>query len=301
MRALAFVVLTAMAVNAQSDDLVSAAKRGDVAAVNRLLQAGADVNQPKFVSVGGNIGDATALMVASFQGSLEVVQALLAAKADVNATMSEKKNGETALTFAVQKGDVEVVRALLAANADVNHVSSNGNSPLYVAARTANLNMVKVLLTAKPKLNLQPEGGNTELMYAISNGRDPEVARLLMEAGADVNLSTDSGITALMLAAQRDVAMVQRLLAAGPEVNYRWCSGLANPPRPAGLAFPWDRVNSTALAIASSLGKVEIVQALLGAKADVNLAQCDGKTPLMLALENEHQAVAEVLRSAGAK
>jgi serine/threonine-protein phosphatase 6 regulatory ankyrin repeat subunit B len=304
MRALALVILAAMACGgayAQSDDLVSAAKRGDAAAVRSLLQAGADANQRDFISLGGNIGDATALMAASFQGSLEAVQALLAAKADVNATMSEKKDGETALTFAVWKGHVEVARALLAANANVDHETS-GESPLYAAARSANLNMVKVLLTAKPKLNRQGRGGQTALMYAISTGRrdSPEMARLLIEAGADVNLQTNTGISALMVAVQRDLATVQRLLAAGAGVDFKFCT-VASVRRTEGvLVLSWDRFNSTALAIASSLGNVDIVRALLAAKADVNLAQCDGKTPLTLATENGHAEVAELLRAAGA-
>jgi ankyrin repeat protein len=281
---------------AQTGDLVAPAKRGDLDIVNRLLQAGADVNQRKFVSVGA-LGDATALMAASFNGSLDVVQTLLAAKADVNAKLSEKKDGETALTLAVHKGHVEVVRALLAANADVNHPCCSANA-LYEAARAANLNMVKVLLTAKPDLNRQTKNGNTALMHAISTGTpdSPEIARLLIEAGANVNLSSDEGVTALTLAVQRSLATVRALLAAGANVDSRFCSIAVSGISP----IPLGRAHATALGIASSLGRADVVQELLAAKANVNLAQCDGKTPLMLALENNHPEVGELLRSAGA-
>jgi len=301
--ALAAVMLAAMACGftgigayAQSDGLVSAAKRGDLSTVNRLLQAGADVNQRKFASVGG-LGDATALMAASFNGSLDVVQTLLAAKADVNATLSEKKDGATALTLAVQEGHVDVVRALLAANADVDHPCCE-TSPLYFAARTANLSMVKVLLTAKPDLNRQAISDTTALIRAIATGKpdSPEIARLLIEAGANVNLSTTDGVTALTVAVQRSLATVRQLLAAGANVDFRWCS--VTPGRRAGAWVSWDPGHATALGIASSLGKADVVQALLNAKANVNLAQCDGKTPLMLAVENDHPEVAELLRSA---
>ncbi len=287
---------------AQNDDLVSAAERGDSFAVKRLVQAGVDVNQRKFLYL-GVAGDATSLMVASYRGSLEMVQALLAAKADVDATLSEKKDGETALTLAVQQGSVEVVRALLAANADVDHRGPDV-SALYAAARAANLDMVKVLLTAKPNLNRQGKSGETALMWGISTGRrdSPEIARLLIDAGAHVNLPNRNGVTALTLAVQRDLPTVQRLLAAGAEVDFRFCSVDASTPvRPRGFVLSWDRAHTTALAIASTLGKADMVRALLAAKADVNLAQCDGKTPLTLALENDHQQVAELLKSAGAK
>ena len=292
---------TSTLANAQSGDLAAAAKRGDLAVVNALLKSGADVNDRRF-TVYDQLGRgvSTALMEASYNGHLEVVQALLAAKADVNATLSDERNGQTALTLAVQKGHVEVVRALLAANADADHRCCE-TSPLYFAARTANLNMVKVLLTAKPNLNRQAIEDTTALIRTIATGKpaSPEIARLLIEAGANVNLSSSDGVTALTVAVQHSVGTVQLLLAAGANVDFRWCS--VTPGRPAERFVSWDPGRATALGIASSLGKVDVVQTLLAAKADVNLAQCDGKTPLMLALENDRQEVAELLRGAGAR
>lgn len=259
----------AVPVKAQSDDLVSAAKHGDLAAVNAMLRAGTDVNERKYRSFGGILGDGTALMQASADGHLEVVQALLAAKADVNATLSEKRDGETALTLAVRKGRVKVVPALLAANADVNHPCCGANA-LYEAARANNPDMVKALLPAKPDLNrVDPIRGRAALILAIES-RYWEVARLLIEAGADVNLPGKIGSPVLLI--------------SGVIADYRDCNGSYLTP----------------LGLASVRGNTEIVRALLAAKANPNLAQCDGKTPLALALENNRPDVAELLRGAGA-
>jgi ankyrin repeat protein len=52
------------------------------------------------------------------------------------------------------------------------------------------------------------------------------------------------------------------------------------------------------LTIASAKGRSDIVRLLLAAKADVSAADDDGKTALILALENDHPEVAELLRSA---
>src|SRR5580692_8285884 len=101
---LAAVMLVAMVcsftgtlANAQSNDLIAAAGRGDLPAVNAQLKAGVDVNDPRNTSS----GPTTALMEASSNGHLEVVQALLAAKADVNAKRGlGSKDGDTALTLA---------------------------------------------------------------------------------------------------------------------------------------------------------------------------------------------------------
>jgi serine/threonine-protein phosphatase 6 regulatory ankyrin repeat subunit B len=286
-------------------------------------------------------------MEASANGHLEVVQALLAAKADVNATRAHgSKDGDTALTLASLKGHLNVVQALLAAKADVNA----GSPPaLYDAAMAGNLDLVRALLAAKPNLDWRdPICGTTALMQALAPfsymGHNPltsrgswDVARLLVEAGANINVTTKGGVTALMLVAEesspRSLAMVQALLAANADVNGgsagRTTRGLS-PAEPsysnaAGytalglaastgsvdvvqllLATPWVDVNakqrggSTALTIASAKGRSDIVRLLLAAKADVSAADDGGKTASMLAVENGHAEVARLLTSAAA-
>jgi ankyrin repeat protein len=338
--------------NAQSNDLVSAAGRGDLPSVNALLKAGADVNDAKDTAS----GPTTALMEASSNGHLEVVQALLAAKADVNATRGpnlrvQPGDGATALAIASQNGHLNVVQALLAAKADVDA----GSIPaLYFATAAGNLDIVKVLLTAKPDLDWKaPLGGDTALMLALAptgsalplrlpyTGRW-DIAELLVEAGANVNVMDKSGITALKLVVQenspRGLAMVQALLAAHADVNGGCvCGGTALVPigttrhmgargySALGLAAATGSVEvvqalldanalraanasvvvdakqlggNTALTLASAKGRSDVVRLLLAAKADVSAADDDGKTALMLALENDHPEAAELLRSA---
>ena len=233
---LAAVMFAAMAcgftgtlANAQSNDLITAAGRGDLPAVNALLKAGADVNDDKNTV----LGPATALTEASSNGHLEVVQALLGAKADVNAKRGRNgKDGDTALTLASLNGHLNVVQALLAAKADV----SAGSIPaLYDAAVAGNLDMVRVLLAAKPDLDWRdPICGTTALMQALApfsyalhhqltSRGSWDVARLLVEAGANVNVMATTGVTALKLVAEesspRSLAIVQALFAAQADVN----------------------------------------------------------------------------------
>jgi serine/threonine-protein phosphatase 6 regulatory ankyrin repeat subunit B len=344
---------------AQSNDLIDAAGRGDLPAVNALLKAGADVNDDKRTLS----GPTTALMEASSNGHLEVVQALLAAKADVNATRGHNStDGDTALTRAVLNGHLNVVQALLAAKADVN---AGSIPPLYVAAMVGNLDMVRVLLAAKPDLDWRdPMFGTTALMQALAPWRDHlskplpppsnsrwDIARLLVEAGANVNVITKTGVTALMLEAEdgrpNSLAMVQVLLAAHADINGGGTAGVRqglsalSPISDDGKTYSYGRGGYTALGLAASTGSVEVVQALLdanvqraantswavnakqpgantpltiasskgrsdivrlllAAKADVSAADDNGKTALMLALENNHAEVAELLRSAAA-
>jgi ankyrin repeat protein len=93
--------------NKAEDDLINAAKNGDLALVKSLIAAGVDMNAKN------NVGY-TALIFASQQGHVEVVRALLAAKADMNA----KDNDDmTALIRASQGGHDEVVKLLRQAGA----------------------------------------------------------------------------------------------------------------------------------------------------------------------------------------
>jgi ankyrin repeat protein len=214
-------------------------------------------------------------------------------------------------------------------------------------------------LAAKPDLDWRDSlVGATALMQALAPFRfhlpkplEPsrerwDVARLLVEAGANVNVMTKTGVTALMLVAEesspRSLAMVQALLAAHADGNGGGSGMSALTP----ISDGWDpncygRTGYTALGLAASTGSVEVVQALLGAnaqraanpslavnakqpggntpltiasakgrsdivrlllaaKADVSAADDNGKTALMLALENDHAEVAKLLTSATA-
>jgi ankyrin repeat protein len=107
-------------------ELISAAGRGDVAAVNALLAKGVDVN-----AVGTGFQDGvTALMEASREGHLDVVQALLATGADVNLHAA---SSAYALGCAIVEGHLDVVQALLAKGADPNDRDSSGSNALGLA------------------------------------------------------------------------------------------------------------------------------------------------------------------------
>ena len=92
----------------------------------------------------------TALMGASLNGHLDVVRALLAAKANVNAKYSD---GMTALMMASSKGNLDLVQALLAEGADVNAKTSNGVTALMLA-KDAEVRALLVRAGAKPEVGM---------------------------------------------------------------------------------------------------------------------------------------------------
>lgn len=133
------------------DDLIGAAKRGDVAAVQALLAKGANVNAKD------NYGD-TALMEASAKGHREVVQVLLDKGADVNA---KTYRGHTALMPASNEGHREVVQALLDKGADVNAKDNDGWTALIYASSKGHHEVAQVLLEngANPKDSITSKDG----------------------------------------------------------------------------------------------------------------------------------------------
>lgn len=90
--------------------LIQAARAGDLAMVDMLLELGADPNQAL-------LHDGNPLIVAAMQGHLAVVERLLDAGADVNGIV---QYDETPLINAAREGHLPVVRTLLARGADIN-------------------------------------------------------------------------------------------------------------------------------------------------------------------------------------
>ena len=116
--------------------LIDAVEDGNLAAVQTLLDAGADVEGR------GEYGY-TALIEASVYGHLAIVKALLAAGADVNAS---SYINHTSLMMASSRGHLDVVKALLAAGADVNARDHDGETALGRATEKDRAHVVRVLL-----------------------------------------------------------------------------------------------------------------------------------------------------------
>ena len=87
------------------------------------------------------------MILASTKGHLEVVQALLAKGADVNA---KESTGYNALIEASRYGHVKLVQALLAKGADVNAKTNRGDNALSVAKEHADVTALLLQAGAKP-------------------------------------------------------------------------------------------------------------------------------------------------------
>lgn len=239
-------------------------------------------------------------------GDVAAVRALLEQGADPN-LRTQGPFSSTVLMSAASRGDAEMIRALLAAGARVNAKDSEGQTALLIAANRGSTEAVKVLLAAKADTDVSVYmlgGGRTPLMLALSTG-NVEMARALLEAGASVYVTTSYGATPLRYAMWHDTPemrqLVQQMLAAGAEVD----AGRTPPPPGSlstapGAARSVRNAEGTALGDAASRGSAEMARILLAAGARVDARQSGWTTPLMLAAARGNAALVRLLLDAGA-
>ncbi len=265
-------------------ELFKMSEVGNVAAVEALIAAGANVNTEYRQHSKNYIEDIikTPLHIASEKGHPAVVERLIAAGANINQG-DERSN--TSLFLACRNGHLAVVERLLASGANVNLTNKYKETPLYEACRKGHAEIVSVLIAAGANINkfygtLSMTPIRVAYMY-----RHFEIIDILIAAGADVNKTEESGTTVLMVASIHGPAIiVEKLIAAGADVN-----------KIGGL------YKESALHNASKSGQVEIVELLIAAGADLNkVTHYYHETPLFMASQNGHLQVVERLLEAGA-
>jgi ankyrin repeat protein len=271
-----------------------AAANGSAVLVEALLKAGADANtaMPQ--------GE-TVLMAAARAGNPGAVQALLARGADVNA--KEDGLGETALMWAAAENRAEAARLLIAHGAPVN-------------LRSTELTYEKDRFGLEGVLTILPRGNWTPLMYAARQGA-VDAARVLAEAGADLNLTDFEGTTALVRAIVNwhyDVAGV--LLEKGADPNIGDTSGMAALYAVVDMNTLGEIYGRPARKFSDKLDALGLVKMLLahGAKPNATLraatvqknhtpgdgALAAGATPLMRAAKGGDYRLMRALLDGGA-
>ena len=204
-----FVIAMCSTAHAQNRDqaLIEAAGRGDPAAVERLIREGARV------SARDNRGR-TALLVATHGNHVAVARALIAAGADVNAKDDMQ---DSAFLYAGAEGRIEILKMTLP-TADLKSTNRYGGTALIPAAHHGHTEAVRILLaTAIDKDHVNRLGWTALLEAVILGDGGPvhsEIVRLLVEAGANVNIADREGVTPLQHAKRRGYAAMVRILEA---------------------------------------------------------------------------------------
>ena len=211
-------------------------------------------------------------------------------------------DGSTPLQWAVYNGDVAEARRLLRAGANVALANNYGATPMSLAAEVGNSDMLKVLLEAGANVESPNADGQTALL-AVARTGNVEAAKLLLDHGAAVDATEKfGGQTPLMWAsARRHPEMMQLLASRGADVNARsidrnYQRHVTAEGRPKNL----DSGGLTALLYAARENCAACVDVLLKNKADIDLPDPDGVSPLLLAIMNANWDLAKQLIQAGA-
>ena len=179
----------------------------------------------------------------------------------------------------------ETVLSELERGADPDTKDFFGWPALCLAAQDGRVDVMEAMLAAGADPNAQDGDGRTALMMASQNGRTGAV-RLLLHHGAHVNLKDRADRSALHWAAgcvELEAAEVaEALLAGGAEVDAT------------------TRLGSTPLMVAAEMGAQHASKALLGANADINIQDSEGRTAMARAIVYREPLIAVVLIRAGA-
>lgn len=285
-----------------------------------LLEAGAD---PEHLP--GNLDNVTPLMRACEYGMERVVNMLCETGVDVNRRGGNDlwgTGGRAALHIAASHGHESIVERLLQAGCDPDTADSLNRSPAICAAAGEHWTVLDMLLdTAAIDLHRETAYGDTILALACKGRSVPDAlirrldfsrpdginasdrplikaaragkeiaVKMLLEAGADPQLTNLEGVTALHVAAglghdddqHLSIAITKALLKAKMAVDYQVRDG------------------STALMLASRAGDSEMVKLLLDNGANVLLKDNRGWSVTTFAAVEGHADIVASLLCAGA-
>ncbi|WP_084259480.1 ankyrin repeat domain-containing protein [Microtetraspora malaysiensis] len=191
-----------------NEELLARAARGDAAGVRDALASGADIEARDRLR-------RTALLLAAAADHVEVAEVLVAAGANPNAQDSRR---DTPWLVTGVTGSVAMLNALLPAGPDLTVRNRYGGVSLIPACERGHVDYVREVLKTGIDVDHVNDLGWTGLLEAVilGDGGPPyqEIVRMLVAAGADVDLADRDGVTPLGHAVAKGQTAVAGLLRA---------------------------------------------------------------------------------------
>ncbi|KAF1317876.1 hypothetical protein FI667_g14444, partial [Globisporangium splendens] len=201
--------------------LCYAAQCGDSSSMQLLISAGASID-------GKDKRERTPLHYAASSGDNTSIQLLISAGATIDQKDKEKRSP---LSYAAARGDRSSMQLLMSAGASVDVKDEDGRAPLLYAVKHRDHAKINDLIDAGAALDEKDSEGRTPLWYATQSRAHSVIAQLI-KAGASPNgtvIPTGPGFgceTCLTLAGRKgDMKSFKLLIEAGASVNVRAADG----------------------------------------------------------------------------
>jgi ankyrin repeat protein len=259
-----------------------------------------------------------------------LVERLLERGANPAAT---QPNGSLIASLAVKQSSLSIIPLLIEHGVPLDTFNKNGKAILYIATEAKNIDLIKYLLNKRADPNQQSNSGETPLMIAcsgltstIASVQELAPAMELLNAGVNLNLQDNKGETALIKTRNKQLAKMLLNAGADPTIKnfqgqtvlHRWLRFLDGPllddliSNDCYIDEP-DNDGTTMLMIAVRNEYRSFVPVALDRGADPNLCDSKGRTSLhqyLLSVENsnkhsyqkdDYESITEMLLAAGAR
>lgn len=193
------------------------------------------------------------------------------------------------LITAASRGATAQVNDLLKRGAPINAQDAQGRTAVMAATHGNHIATVQALLAAGADVNIRDNRSDNPFLYAGASGY-LEILKLAHAAGADPRLPNRFGGTALIPACERGHVEVVRFLLTETRVDVNHVNNLG-----------WTGLLEAIILSDGGPRHQQIVDLLLAHRADVNLADKNGVTPLRHAKQRGFREIQARLEAAGGR
>jgi len=298
-----------------------------------LQSSGVDVNKRSVGYDAWGEWERTPLILASHMGQAKIVGILLQMGARVNAKdrtdSTPESRGNTALIKAAQRDHADVIQVLVTQGKgmDINAQTRDGHSSLWFISECEDFATLKLLHEHGARINITDNSGQSVLVTTFLH-KNREVLEYLVSSKADINHVDNGGYTPLMTAisylggkdSKTIFKFLEKFLSFKPKLDLQQIkpngggySALHLTGRFGFVDFATLLLDSgatidlksldtggTPLHTAAGANQIGMAECLIKRKANIEIFDSSGATPLMVAVYHAHKDMVKVLVDAGA-